>query len=378
MSRGKRTHLYSFHSQRGELTSFGGFDMPLQYTSIIGESMAVRNCVGVFDVSHMGRFMISGTQAVNFINNIVTNDVQRLEEYNGLYAIICNQEGGTLDDVTVLRLEDSNFVMVVNASNREKCFRWLTRKNEPFGCSVADVSDEIAMFAVQGPKAKETLQKVSNSNLSEIRRWGCAKASLATQPCLVSRTGYTGEDGFEIMVIGTPIQQPEKALQVWHQILETGKEYGIEACGLGARDILRLEAGMCLYGNELDESTTPLEAKLEFAVKFQKDDFVGKERLVEQKRQGVRKIRVGLRLQDRGIPRAGYDVVCGGQLLGKITSGTYSPTLRAGIAMSYLPPEFAKEGEVVQVKIRGKLADAHIAAFPFYDQERYGWRRRSP
>jgi len=345
---------------------FAGFEMPLWYKEISEEHMAVRNSVGIFDVTHMGRALITGPEAEAFLNYVTTNNVASLEPINGQYSTMCNEEGGVKDDLVLFKLEPEKFFMVYNAANREKDYGWLIQQARPFNVQIEDVSDRVAMFAVQGLKAEETLQRVSEEDLREIKRFGGGWTKIAGTNIFISRTGYTGEDGFELNVWDTPVADPERAMKVWNIILEAGREAGIEPCGLGARDTLRLEAGLCLYGNDLDEDTTPLEAQLSFVVKFEKGDFVGKGALMKQKSEGVAKKRAGIRMVERGIPRSHYEVWRREKKIGEVTSGTFSPLLKLGIAMAYVSAEHATEGEVVEVKIRDKLVKGEIVRLPFY------------
>ncbi|MFQ6086720.1 MAG: glycine cleavage system aminomethyltransferase GcvT [Candidatus Bathyarchaeia archaeon] len=373
----RRTHLYEFHKQTGKMTLFAGFEMPLWYKGIIPEHMAVRNKVGIFDITHMGRALISGAESEAFLNYVTTNDVARLTPLSAHYSTMCNEKGGIKDDFILSRLEPERFLMVYNAANRKKDYEWLVQHSKPFKAKVEDVSDTIAMFAVQGPKAQQTLQKIAESDLSKIERFKCGWTRLDGVNVFLSRTGYTGEDGFEVFVWDTPLSNPVKAKEAWKAILKAGKDLGIKPCGLGARDTLRLEAGMCLYGNDIDENTTPLEARLGFVVKFKKENFIGKNVLLKQKAEGVKRKRVGLRMLEKGIPRPDYEVWKNGQMIGRVTSGTYSPVLERGIAMAYVPTEHAVENSTVTVKIRGKLVKAEVVRFPFYDPAKYGYRRQS-
>lgn len=373
----RRTHLYEFHRQTGKMTLFAGFEMPLWYKGIIQEHMAVRNKVGLFDISHMGRTLVSGPESEDFLNYVTTNDVARLAPLSAHYSTICNEKGGIKDDFILSRLEPEKFLMVYNAANRKKDYEWLVQNSEDFNVRLEDVSDTVAMLAVQGPKAQQTLQKIADSDLGKIERFKGGWTKLDGVNVFLSRTGYTGEDGFEIFVWGTPLSNPARAEKVWNGILEAGREFGIEPCGLGARDTLRLEAGMCLYGNDIDENTTPLEARLGFVVKFKKENFIGKEALLKQKAEGVKRKRVGLRMLERGIPRHNYEVWKNGERIGRVTSGTFSPVLHCGIAMAYVPTEHAMEASIVIVEIRNKLVKAEIVRFPFYDPTRYGYRRQS-
>ncbi len=372
----KKTHLHNFNSQEGKMVPFAGFEMPLWYKGIIPEHLAVRNSIGIFDVTHMGRVIISGPDAEAFLNYVITNDVSTLELLSAQYSVMCNEEGGIIDDFVLSRQEKDKFFMVYNATNRNKNYQWLTRQATRFKVKIEEVSDNVAMFAVQGPKAQETLQKVSTEELNKIGRFKCNWTKLANLDVFISRTGYTGEDGFEVFVWDTPISNPKKAVKAWNAILKAGKELKIEPCGLGARDTLRLEAGMCLYGNDIDENITPLEARISFVVKLQKDAFMGKEALLKQKEAGIKKKRVGLKLLEAGIPRPRHEVMKGREEIGRITSGTFSPLLKYGIGMGYVQTEHGAEGEIVSVKIRNKLVKAEIVKFPFYDPNLYGATRK--
>jgi len=356
---------------------FAGFEMPMWYKGIIPEHLAVRNNVGIFDVTHMGRTLISGPEAETFLNYITTNDVSALTPLSAHYSTICNEQGGIKDDFVLSRLKEEKFLIVPNASNRKKDYDWIVNQSHSFDVDTKDVSDNIAMFTVQGPKAEQTLQKISSEDLGKIKRFKCSWTELAGVTTFISRTGYTGEDGFEIFVWNTPLTSPEKAIKVWNEVLEAGKEFGIEPCGLGARDTLRLEAGMCLYGNDIDEDITPLEARLSFVVKLQKEDFIGKNSLVKQKTEGIKRKRVGISMLEKGVPRPHYEVWKNKEKIGIITSGTLSPILKRGMAMAYVPTEYATEGEEVAVKIRDKFAKGKIVKFPFYDPTKYGSRRKT-
>lgn len=374
----RRTQLYEVHRKTAELTVFAGFEMPKYFKDIKPEHLAVRNSVGVFDISHMGRVTVTGADSERFLNYVITNDVSALSPNSAQYSVMCNQNGGIIDDFVVYRLETEKFLVVFNASNREKDHNWLVKNAVGFDVKIDEISDSVAMFAVQGPNAEKTLQKISTEDVSKIGRFKCGNSRLADVEVFVSRTGYTGEDGFEVFTWNASLAKPDNAVKLWGAILEAGKSLGIEPCGLGARDTLRLEAGLCLYGNDIDENTTPLEAALGFVVKLQKDKFAGKETLLRQKTEGVKRKRVGLRMIDQGIPRPGYEVYTDtGEKIGKLTSGTFSPLLKYGIGMGYVQVLHALEGNVVHVKIRDKMAKARITGFPFYDVEKYGYKRKT-
>ena len=372
---GQKTHLYKFHAKNGKIVSFAQFEMPIWYKGIIPEHLAVRNSVGIFDITHMGREIITGPDAEAFLNYVTTNNVSALEPLSAHYSTMCNERGGIKDDFVLSRQEKEKFFMVYNAANRNKNYQWLTKQAIHFNVKIEDVSDNIAMFAIQGPKAQETLQKISTENLNKIKRFKCSWTKLAGLEAFISRTGYTGEDGFEVFIWNTPVSNPEKAVKAWNTILKAGNEFLIEPCGLGARDTLRLEAGMCLYGNDIDENTTPLEARISFVVKLKKENFIGKEALLKQKAEGVKKKRICLKMFGPGIPRPKHEVFKDGEKIGYLTSGTFSPLLKYGIAMAYVQTEHAIQGETVNVKIRNKQAKAEIVKSPFYDLNRYGYAR---
>ncbi|MEM3653986.1 MAG: glycine cleavage system aminomethyltransferase GcvT [Candidatus Bathyarchaeia archaeon] len=320
---------------------------------------------------HIWEALISGEDVENFLNYVITNNVSSLTEYKALYSVMCNENGGIIDDLTVIKLKKDLFIMIYNANNRKKDFSWLKQNSSKFKVNVEDISDKVAMIALQGCNAQAILEKLCKEDLSKIPRFGAGEVSIENNKCLISRTGYTGEDGFEIFVYDSPIENPLRALKVWDSILKAGKEFGIEPCGLGARDVLRLEAGMCLYGNDIDESITPLEAMLKFVVKFDKDNFIGKEALKKQMEEGTKKVRVGLIMLERGIPRAGYEIVIDNQSIGKVTSGTASPTLNCGIAMGYVKKDYSKEGNILGIKIRERVVKAKVVKLPFYQRRVY-------
>ena len=373
----KRTHLYELHVKNGKMDIFAEFEMPIWYKDIIPEHLAVRNSVGIFDVSHMGRVIISGSEAKSFLNYVTTNDVSKLERLDAQYTVMCNEKGGVKDDFVLSRQENDRFFMVYNSANRTKNYNWLTKHASNFKVKVEEVSDNIAMFAVQGPKAAETLQKITEEDLGKIQRFKCGWVEIAGLEAFISRTGYTGEDGFEVFILNTPLSHPEKAITAWKAILKAGKEFEIEPCGLGARNTLRLEAGMCLYGNDLNENITPLEARIGFVVKMQKESFIGKDALLRQKKEGTPERRVGLKMLEAGIPRANHEVFKQGEKIGYVTSGTFSPLLKCGIAMAYVKSEEAIIGGIVQIKLRNKKTTAEIVRFPFYDPNQYGSTRKA-
>ncbi|MBD3172279.1 glycine cleavage system aminomethyltransferase GcvT [Candidatus Bathyarchaeota archaeon] len=370
----KKTHIYGYHAEHGNIVDFGGFAMPVWYDGIQAEHKAVRDSCGVFDTSHMGRTWATGSDVERFLNYIVTNDVSKLEPNEGLYTVMCKPTGGIVDDLILYRINDEKFWVVYNASNREKDFKWLKKNSKGFDVDLKDVSDEVAMIAVQGPQAQETLQKIIEEDLAEIERFNIGEATVSGYDVMVARTGYTGEDGFELYIPDTTPNEPEKAMKIWEDLVDAGAV----PCGLGARDSLRLEAGLWLYGNDIDESINPLEAGLSWTVKLDKNGyFVGQRAIQKMKDEGVKKRLVGLKMEERGIPRHGYPVLnMEEEEIGVVTSGGLSPTLGYGIALAYVPPEYRKRGTELYIEIRGRPVKGKVVKHrPFYDDSEYGWKR---
>ena len=355
----RRTPLYGEHKSLGaRLVDFAGWEMPVQYEGIKAEHNAVRNHAGLFDVSHMGEAVFRGPGAEEAVQRLVTRDVSRLEEGQAGYSAVCYESGGTVDDVIVYRRPD-DFLVVVNASNREKDLEHFRSNTQDLDVEVADESDDWALLALQGPEAADLLQNLTGANLPDLRPFRFVEGEVAGAKTLVSRTGYTGEDGFELYV------SPDDAPRVWRELLEAGAT----PAGLGARDTLRLEAGMCLYGNELDPETTPLEAGIGFAVHLDKErEFIGQEALRREKEEGLRKKLVGFEVEGRGIARHDYPVrVEEGEIVGHVTSGTLSPTLGKAIGLALVSPGIEDRFEVV---IRERPVDAHTVQLPFYKREK--------
>ena len=368
-------HLNEFHEKNGHVVDFAGFRLPLWFKGIISESLAVRNSVGIFDISHMGRMLVRGANSGEFLNTVTTNDVKVLKVGDGQYSLICNEEGGIKDDLLVFHLSDCEYLVVPNAANRSKDYEWFSANAKGENVEIEDISDHVAMFAIQGPKSVDVLQRASSASVASIRRFCCAWTEISGVRSLVSRTGYTGEDGFEIFVWDSPVTNPQKAVTVWKSLLDAGGPFGIEPCGLGARDLLRLEAGLCLYGTDMDESTNPYEARLGFVVKFTKD-FIGRPRLEEVKKKGTEKSRVGLVTVNRVIPRNGYHILLSGETVGDVTSGSLSPILDRGIAMGYVRAS-ALNADSLMIMIRGRAEAAKLVRPPFYDPTRYGYARKN-
>jgi aminomethyltransferase len=350
--------------------------MPLWYRGIVEEHNAVRNAAGLFDVSHMGRFSIKGNESTSFLNHVLPSDAKKVRENRAFYSTICNEQGGIVDDTVTNKLSETDYLMVVNAGNREKDRMWLEKYARSFSIEIQDLSDMIALIAFQGPLALSLLQKLCDIDLSSLKRFGIAYCNVTEIKCLVSRTGYTGEDGFEIGVLDSPLDDPRNALEVWNSILDIGKEKGVLPCGLGARDSLRLEAGMCLYGNDIDDTTTPVEADLEFIITIEKSEkFLGEEVIKSQLKNGTKRKRIAFSMQSGGIPRHGYDIKLAGSKVGVVTSGTFSPTVKKGIGMGYVPPELSEKGQTISVQIRTAESPATVVSTPFYDATKYGYKR---
>ena len=374
----KQTVLHAVHLKLGAtMREFAGFEQAFWYEGIIPEHLAVRDAVGLFDITHMGRCTVKGGNAAALLDYLLARDISSMKINQGHYTVMCNDNGGIIDDLVVFRLDEDTFFLVYNASNREKDYKWIRSHATDFNVQTRDVSDEVVMFAIQGPKAVSTLQLLSGVDISDMKRYWGRWVNLNGFEVLLTRTGYTGEDGFEVYLWKTPLEKSEKAEKLWQAILEAGEQYGIKPCGLGSRDTLRLEAGMCLYGMDINEDTTPLEAKLAFTLDFEKDDFIGKDFLLKRKDEGLKRIRVGLRMLKRGIPRCGYEIYLQGEKIGRVTSGTFSPLLQRGIGMGYIPPKHTTMGTQVEIKIRGSFLSAEIVKMPFYDITKYGWQRKT-
>jgi glycine cleavage system T protein len=354
----KRTPFYEKHAALGaKLVPFAGYEMPVQYAQgITVEHNAVRQRCGLFDVSHMGEFIIRGDRAVDFVNFVTTNDVAALAIGQVHYSTILNDRGTIEDDCLVYRFAD-HLMMVVNASNVAKDFAHIARHAKRFGVTLEDVSDEMGLLALQGPQAEKILQPLTKTDLSAIKYYHFTEGEVAGMPMIISRTGYTGEDGFELY------HDIQYSTRLWDALIAAGD---VTPAGLGARDTLRLEMGMALYGNDIDDTVTPLEANLAWLVKLKKGEFVGSSVLERQKANGVSKKLVGFTLGDRNIARHGYPVFAGGEPSGEVRSGTMSPTLGVPIGTCYLPTALAKEGSTFDVEIRGKRVPATVVKTPFY------------
>jgi aminomethyltransferase len=364
----RRTPLFGWHTTHGgRLVEFGGWEMPVQYTSIVEEHLAVRKAVGLFDISHMGRLSFKGADACRLLDRLVTCRVDNLIDGQIRYGLVCNDVGKILDDVLVNRIDATHFGLVVNASNREKIVNWIEQRIgdlHPKGRSLDLIFEDqtlgTAMIAVQGPMALKLVNQITNADLSAMKYYSGRTMDVNGVCSFVSRTGYTGEDGFELIV-------PEaSAGRIWEEFFVAGQAVGLKPCGLGCRDTLRLEAAMPLYGHELSENIDPLTAGLGGSVKFEKPEFIGRDELVKIKSQPDRPVRVGLKLASRRIAREHSEVFAGTDRIGEVTSGTFSPTLEQSIAMAYVPASHSIAGTPVEIDIRGKREAAEIVALPFY------------
>ena len=364
----RRTHVYEYHRKHGNIVEYAGFDLPVWFEGIIPECRSVRNNCGIFDVSHMGRVLAEGKGAESFLNELTTNDMSKLAVGKGQYSLFCNAKGGIMDDLTIFRIGNLRYLVVYNAGNRDKNWSWLLKNKTRTDVTISDVSDQVAMFAVQGPHAGTVLWNLSGVKLDEVEKYGTKDAKVAGIPCLLTRSGYTGEDGFEIYVWNTSVKEPSIAVKVWEKLLSGGREAGISPVGLGARDVLRLEAGMCLYGNDIDENTSPVEARLSWVVRLDKPDFVGKDAITHLKEKGPSRVRAGFKMREKGIPRQDQDIFVDNDIVGKVSSGTFSPTLSLGIGMGYVPPSSAAIRDRLTVGIRDRKVEAEVVKLPFYQR----------
>ncbi|MEX2138159.1 MAG: glycine cleavage system aminomethyltransferase GcvT [Pirellulales bacterium] len=373
----QQTPLHDWHAEHGgRLVDFAGWSMPVHYGSIVAEHNATRSALGLFDVSHMGRLVFTGSGAEAFLNSLVTRRVTDMSPGQVRYALATNDVGGILDDVLVYRLppesrgdqaasdSGTSYLMVVNASNRAKIICWI----EALLCDSSkvelhDATDELAMIAVQGPRAVEVLEPMVKGDISTLKYYHCRRTAIDGHSAIVSRTGYTGEDGFEVML------PSEAATEFWQQVLDAAKSLGAMPCGLGCRDTLRLEAAMPLYGHELSEEITPLQAGLDFAVDLEGRTFPGREALCKMQQMSPQRIRVGLELSGKRVPREHHAILTGGETVGEVTSGTFSPTLNKPIAMGYVDRRHAAVGTELSIDVRGSAEPARVVKLPFYRRE---------
>ncbi len=360
----KTTPFTQFHIDLGaRMVPFTGFNMPVEYSGVNDEHVTVRTKLGVFDVSHMGEIWVKGPKAFELVQKVTTNDVAALQIGKIQYSCFPNGKGGIVDDILVYHYENEKYMLVVNASNIEKDWNWLLEQNKTVGAELENASDHIAQLAVQGPKAVEALQSLTDVNLADIKYYTFVTGKFAgVDNVIISATGYTGAGGFELYMYNSDAEK------IWKAVFEAGKKFGIKPAGLASRDTLRLEMGFCLYGNDIDDSKSPIEAGLGWITKFvEGNNFIDRELLEKQKNEGTKRSLRGFEMIDKGIPRHGYEVVdAEGNTIGEVTSGTMSPMLKIGIGMAYVKPEFTKLGTEIFIKIRNKSLKAKIAKMPFY------------
>lgn len=361
----KKTALYNAHKKYGgKLIEFAGWELPVQYEGIIEEHNAVRNAAGLFDVSHMGEVEIKGPDVLSYIQNLITNDADVLVNKQVQYTLMCYPDGGVVDDLLVYRISSDDFLLVINAANVESDYAWMLKNKGHYDVSINNISNSISEVALQGPNAEKILQKLTSFYLSSIGFFRFENdIEISKIKCMVSRTGYTGEDGFEIYTSNESIET------IWNNIMDAGHDYGIKPSGLGCRDTLRFEATLPLYGNEISKDITPLEAGLSFFVKLDKKDFIGKDALVNQKREGLKRKLAGLEMKDRGIPRHGYEVRAEGKKIGYVTTGYHSPTLNKNIGLALINSSYSKLGTEIEVVIRNRPLKAEVISKKFYSKK---------
>ncbi len=358
----KKTPLYDEHvSLGGKVVDYAGWYLPVQYEGLVAEHEAVRNAVGLFDVSHMGEITIKGKDALAFVDYLMTNDISKVVDNQIVYTFMCAPDGGVVDDLLVYRLADDDFYLVVNASNTAKDYKWILEQKGNFDVEITNISDTVGEVAIQGPLAQKVLQKLTETDLNTITFFTLnRKVNINGVECMVSRTGYTGEDGFEIYTTN------EGIVKVWKDILEAGKEEGIKPTGLGCRDTLRFEASLPLYGHEISAEINPLEGGFKYFVKLDKaSDFIGKEALNKQWKEGLKRKLAGFEMIDRGIPREGYEIQKDGKVIGHVTTGYMSPTLKKNIGNALIAPEYTELGTEIDIMIRNKPAKAKIISKKF-------------
>jgi aminomethyltransferase len=365
----KKTALNTIHRQMGgRMVDFGGWDMPVQYpVGTIEEHLRTRRHSGLFDVSHMGEIDVAGPDAISFVNRVTSNDVTKLIDGQAQYSALTTPVGTVIDDLLVYRIAKDHLLLVVNAGTTTKDWEWISTQHRGEAVKLRNASDEYCQLAIQGPEALSILQQLTDVRLAEMKYYHFGFGKVDGVPSIISRTGYTGEDGFEVYA------SPDKAEQLWNKLLETGKfgtDDGVLPCGLAARNTLRLEAGMALYGHEIDETTTLLEANLGWICKLDKGDFIGREKLAQQKETGVQRRLVGFEVTDRGIARDDQEVIIGDQRVGKVTSGSPAPYLKKNIGFAYVPSEFAGVGQEIKIDVRGRLVGAQIVKAPFYKRSK--------
>ena len=364
MEQGKKTKLYDAHKRYGgKIANYAGWALPIEFEGLMAEHEAVRNAAGIFDVSHMGEVEVKGRDAEKYLQYLLTNDISDLKNNQIMYSFMCNPNGGIVEDLLVYKFDENYFFLVINASNIEKDLAWMEDHIATYDVEIADVSDNYSEIAIQGPRAEEILQDLTTTDLSEIGPFYCKRdVEVNGVNTMISRTGYTGEDGFEIYLPNEDVEA------IWDKLLEVGKGRGIKPAGLGARDTLRFEAGLPLYGNELSDHISPLEAGLGFFVKLNKDDFIGKEALQGQKNEGLKRKIIGFEMMERGIPRHGYKVMSGGKEIGFVTTGYYSPTLKRNIGNAMVDIGYSDLDTVLEIQIRKRVLKARVINKKFYNK----------
>lgn len=360
----KRTPLYDKHFELGgKIIDFHGWALPVQYSGIIDEHKQVRKAAGLFDVSHMGEIIVEGPDATEFIQKMITNDISKTKDFRVVYSPMCYPDGGVVDDLLIYKYSKEFYLLIVNASNTDKDYEWLSQNLEG-QVQIKNLSDYYAQLAIQGPESENILQKLVNVPLKDLKFFNfIPEADICGEKAIISRSGYTGEDGFEIYI------KSEAAAKLWDSLLQAGKDYGLVPAGLGARDTLRFEVALVLYGQEISQSITPLEAGLDRFVKLEKDNFIGKNALVQQKNKGVKRKIVGFEMVDRGIPRTDYDVLINGEKIGYVTSGSFSPSLEKNFGMALVDSQFLEIGLEVDIAIRNRALKARIVELPFYSKK---------
>lgn len=375
----KKTPLHQIHKALGaKMIDFAGWEMPVQYSGIIEEHLTTRTKAGLFDISHMGQILFKGPGALQAVQYLATNQAAKLVPGQVQYSALLYPTGTFVDDITVYKFNEEQFMFCVNAANTDKDYAWIqenisSKKSSFAPVQIKNVSEEIALLALQGPKAAEILQNLTEINLSSLKSFRFIEGAVAGIKTWISRTGYTGEDGFELYIPAEEANREvhqEKVIEVWNKLLEAGQEHGLKPVGLGARDTLRLEARLVLYGNDITDQTTPLEADLEWIVKYDKGDFIGREALLKQKEQGIQRKLVGFEMIQRGIARSHYKILKGQELVGEVTSGTYAPYLDKNIGLGYVKIEYSEIGTELDILIRDQKVKAKIVPTPFYKRKK--------
>ena len=368
----KRTPLHDYHAQHGKMVEFAGYDMPVWYTSILDEHLAVRNHAGIFDVSHMGRITVKGPEAGKYTEALVPTRSSSQPIGKSFYTLLLNSDGGIIDDLIIIKRAEDDYLFVVNAANKGKDVEHMARLSTQYGINLEDITDRTTMIAIQGPESFQALQGLTRQNLSEIKRYNHVMSDVGGSAATITRTGYTGEDGFEVILYDSGVENDSLALSVWNELAKRAKP-----SGLGSRDSLRIEAGLPLYGSDIDDATNPVEADLSWVISKEKAGYVGSESVAAYLRAQPKKLRRGIILEDK-IPRHGFSVSNeAGEKIGYVTSGTFSPIMKKGIALAYIDAPYTQIGQAVKMVIRDVATDGRIVKPPFYDEKAYGWKRNT-